>query len=209
MLSADGTALATARFLYEGYFEFHLQAKIFIDTNHLPNVTDRTLFESGRLKIIPFTRHFEDHEQDKTLKTTLMQPENLSGILNWCIEGYKLYKAEGLDEPNEVKTATEEYRVDSDRIAQFMAQCLKKEKGSEIKAANVYNRYKDWCSENGYKYEGSVHFYKRLSMEYIILKRRPWKAETTGNSNPTNLVNDIAWVTGEEPDIDLVPVEGS
>ena len=201
-----GNGSITARFLYEGYFEFHLQAKIFIDTNHLPNVTDRTLFESGRLKIIPFTRHFEDHEQDKTLKTTLMQPENLSGILNWCIEGYKLFKSEGLEEPEEVKTATEEYRVESDRTAQFMAQCLKKEKGSEIKACNVYNRYKDWCSENGYKYESSQNFYKRVSLEYQIVKRRPWKQETTGNTNAANLVNDVAWVTGEEPGQDLVPV---
>ena len=201
-----GNGSITARFLYEGYFEFHLQAKIFIDTNHLPNVTDRTLFESGRLKIIPFTRHFEDHEQDKTLKTTLMQPENLSRILNWCIEGDKLFKSEGLEEPEEVKTATEEYRVESDRTAQFMAQCLKKEKGSEIKACNVYNRYKDWCSENGYKYESSQNFYKRVSLEYQIVKRRPWKQETTGNTNAANLVNDVAWVTGEEPGQDLVPV---
>ena len=155
---------------------------------------------------IPFTRHFEDHEQDKTLKTTLMQPENLSGILNWCIEGYRLYKAEGLDEPEEVKAATEEYRVESDRIAQFMRQCLKKEKGSEIKAANVYSRYKDWCRDNGYKYEGSQHFYARLGMEYTIVKRRPWKADTTGNTNAAILVNDIAWVLGEEPETDLVPL---
>ena len=204
-----GNGSITARFLYEGYFEFHLQAKIFIDTNHLPNVTDRTLFESGRLKIIPFTRHFEDHEQDKTLKTTLMQPENLSGILNWCIEGYKLFKAEGLNEPDEVKAATEEYRVDSDRIAQFMQQCLKKEKSSEIKASNVYSRYKEWCCDNGFKYESSQTFYKRLSLEYRIVKRRPWKQTTTGNMNPLALVNDAAWVVGEEPGMDLVPVDDS
>ena len=204
-----GNGSITARFLYEGYFEFHLQAKIFIDTNHLPNVTDRTLFESGRLKIIPFTRHFEDHEQDKTLKTTLMQPENLSGILNWCIEGYKLFKAEGLNEPDEVKAATEEYRVDSDRIAQFMQQCLKKEKSSEIKASNVYSRYKEWCCDNGFKYESSQNFYKRLSLEYRIVKRRPWKQTTTGNMNPLALVNDAAWVVGEEPGMDLVPVDDS
>ena len=202
-----GNGSITARFLYEGYFEFHMQAKIFIDTNHLPNVTDRTLFESGRLKIIPFIRHFEDHEQDKTLKTTLMQPENLSGILNWCIEGYRLYKAEGLDEPDEVKTATEEYRVESDRIAQFMQQCLRKEKGSEIKASAVYSHYKTWCSDNGCKYESSQNFYKRLSLEYLIVKRRPWKQTTTGNMNPLALVNDAAWVNGEEPGMDLVPVD--
>ena len=201
-----GNGSITARFLYEGYFEFHMQAKIFIDTNHLPNVTDRTLFESGRLKIIPFTRHFEDHEQDKTLKTTLMQPENLSGILNWCIEGYRLYKAEGLDEPDEVKAATEEYRVESDRIAQFMQQCLRKEKGSEIKASAVYSHYKTWCSDNGCKYESSQNFYKRLSLEYLIVKRRPWKQTTTGNMNPLALVNDAAWVNGEEPGMDLVPL---
>lgn len=202
-----GNGSITARFLYEGYFEFHMQAKIFIDTNHLPNVTDRTLFESGRLKIIPFTRHFEDHEQDKTLKTTLMKPENLSGILNWCIEGYRLYKAEGLDEPEEVKAATEEYRVDSDRTAQFMKQCLRKEKGSEIKASAIYSHYKNWCSDNGYKYESSQNFYKRLSLDYLIVKRRPWKQTTTGNTNPLALVNDVAWVMGEEPGIDLVPIE--
>ena len=202
-----GNGSITARFLYEGYFEFHMQAKIFIDTNHLPNVTDRTLFESGRLKIIPFTRHFEDHEQDKTLKTTLMQPENLSGILNWCIEGYRLYKAEGLDEPDEVKAATEEYRVESDRIAQFMQQCLRKEKGSEIKASTVYSHYKTWCSDNGCKYESSQNFYKRLSLEYLIVKRRPWKQTTTGNMNPLALVNDVAWVNGEEPGMDLVPLD--
>lgn len=200
-----GNGSITARFLYEGYFEFHLQAKIFIDTNHLPNVTDQTLFESGRLKIIPFTRHFEDHEQDKTLKTTLMSPENLSGILNWAIEGYKLYKAEGLSEPDEVKAATEQYKVDSDRTAQFMSQCLRHEKGSELKTTAVYTRYKDWCSENGYKYEGSQNFYKRLGLEYLIIKRRPWKKETTGNTNPTVLVDNIAWVNGEEPEASLVP----
>ena len=78
--------------------------------------------------------------------------------------------------------------------------------GAEIKAANVYSRYKDWCRDNGYKYEGSQNFYSRLGMEYTIVKRRPWKADTTGNTNAAILVNDVAWVVGEEPEADLVPV---
>ena len=200
-----GGGSITARYLYESPFEFQLQGKIFIDTNHLPNVTDQTLFESGRIKIIPFNRHFEDNEQDKTLKTTLAEPENLSGILNWCIEGYKLFKAEGLEEPDDVKEATEQYKMDSDRISQFMEQCLKQEKGSELKATAVYTRYKDWCNDNGYKYEGSQNFYKRIGLNYGIEKRRPWKPETVGNMNPTFFVNNATWVSGEEPEMDLVP----
>ena len=119
-----GNGSITARFLHENSFEFHLQAKIFIDTNHLPNITDQTLFESGRIKIIPFERHFEDHEQDKTLKATLCSPENLSGILNWCIEGYRLFKKEGLREPGAVVAATTQYKDDNDRLLQFAESWL-------------------------------------------------------------------------------------
>jgi len=202
-----GNGSITARFLHQNSFDFRLQAKIFIDTNYLPHANDQTLFESGRLKVIPFRRHFEEHEQDKTLKATLADPENLSGILNWCIEGYHLYKKYGLEEPKDVKDATAKYQLDSDRICQFMEQCLKKEKGKELKPNAVYTRYKDWCSDNGYKYEGSQNFYKRLSLQYNIVKRRPWDKATTGNMNPVNLIDDIAWAEGEEPEFSLVPEE--
>ena len=56
-----------------------------------PNVNDMTLFQSGRLKIIPFNRHFEEGEQDQGLKGQFAKPENLSGIFNWCLEGYKKF----------------------------------------------------------------------------------------------------------------------
>ena len=123
-----GNNRITARFLHENSFEFQLQAKIFIDTNHLPNVTDQTLFESGRLLIIPFNRHFEEHEQDKSLKTTLSDPAALSGILNWAVEGYRLFKEEGLEPPEDVKSATAQYRQDSDRISQFIDSWLEEGK---------------------------------------------------------------------------------
>ena len=203
-----GNNRITARFLHENSFDFYLQAKIFIDTNHLPNVTDQTLFESGRLKIIPFNRHFEEHEQDKGLKSTLMKSENLSGILNWIVDGYRLFRKEGLDEPQEVREATDQYQQDSDRIAQFITQCLRKSPGEELLPSAVYNRYKSWCSDNGYKYEGSQNFYKRLGLVYRITKRRPRSAKTAGTNSTRALVDDVTWASGEEPD-DLVPEDGN
>ena len=202
-----GNNRITARFLHENSFDFYLQAKIFIDTNHLPNVTDQTLFESGRLKIIPFNRHFEDHEQDKTLKSTLMKSSNLSGILNWIVEGYRLFRAEGLKEPGEVTEATSQYQKESDRISQFIDQCLTQKSGAELKTKAVYTRYREWCAENGYKYEGSQGFYKRLGLVYTISKRRPWSMATTGSNSVTLLVDDVAWANGEEPELEIVPDE--
>ena len=50
-----GNDTITARYLHENSFEFRPNFKIFINTNHRPNITDLTLFESGRIKIIPLT----------------------------------------------------------------------------------------------------------------------------------------------------------
>ena len=67
MKSLTGGDTLVGRFLNENPFEFPMECKIFIGTNHLPRVSDDTVFASGRVKIIPFERHFTAQEQDKTL----------------------------------------------------------------------------------------------------------------------------------------------
>lgn len=173
-----GNNRITARFLHENSFEFQLQAKIFIDTNHLPNVSDQTLFESGRLLIIPFNRHFEDHEQDKTLKTTLTDPESLSGILNWAVEGYRLYKQEGLEPPDEVKSATAQYRQDSDRISQFVDAWLEKGVDEdyqpyEVPVKAAYRVYAHWSDEMNYRPDNYKNFRAAMEKLFVLEKKRP------------------------------------
>ena len=101
-----GNDKITARFLNENSFEFYPQFKFFINTNHLPKVTDVTVFSSGRVKVIPFERHFSEAEQDKGLKKKLAQVGNLSGILNWCLDGLRLAQETGFDPPSAVLAAT-------------------------------------------------------------------------------------------------------
>ncbi len=173
-----GNNRITARFLHENSFEFQLQAKIFIDTNHLPNVMDQTLFESGRLLIIPFNRHFEEHEQDKSLKTTLSDPAALSGILNWVVEGYRLFKEEGLEPPEDVKTATAQYRQDSDRISQFIDSWLEEGKDEDgdkyqVPCKAAYRVYARWCEEMNYRPDNYKNFRAAMEKAYMVDTRRP------------------------------------
>ena len=199
-----GNNILTARFLRENSFEFKPQFKLFIDTNHLPQISDMTLFESDRIKIIPFNRHFSAAERDIDLKSYFAKPENLSGILNWCLEGFRLYMTEGLAMPDSVEMATAQYRQQSDRIMMFTSQCVKKEKGQELRAQAVYSRYKDWCAENGFKYENAANFRKKMEQAGFVYQRRRPKDEA--GSGMTTMVNDISWMIGEEPDQDFVPV---
>jgi len=184
-----GNNKITARYLLENSFEFNLQAKIFIDTNHLPNVNDQTLFESGRILIIPFNRHFEDHEQDKSLKSTLTDPTSLSGILNWAVEGYRLFKAEGLEPPDDVKTATAQYRQDSDRISQFADSWLEEGKDEdgdkyEVPCKAAYRVYSRWCEEMNYHPDNYKNFRAAMEKVYTVRRKRP----KAGGSENTMLI---------------------
>lgn len=72
--SLTGNDALNARFLHENSFDFRPQCKIFVSTNHLPRITDNTLFSSGRMVVVPFDRHFDESEQDKTLKEQFALP---------------------------------------------------------------------------------------------------------------------------------------
>ena len=200
-----GNNMLTARYLRENSFEFKPQFKLFIDTNHLPQISDMTLFESDRIRIIPFYRHFTAEERDIDLKSYFSQPENLSGILNWCLEGFRMYWEEGLEMPQSVNEATSRYREQSDRVMMFTAQCVKKDKGSELRAQAIYTRYKDWCAENGFKYENATNFRKKMEQNFVYQRRRPWNEK---DAEKTTMVNDVAWVSGEEVEEGFVPERG-
>lgn len=47
-----------------------------------------------------------------------------SGILNWLIAGYAMWKKEGLEEPEAVRQANEEYKMDMDAVETFVNDCL-------------------------------------------------------------------------------------
>lgn len=144
-----GGDTVTARFLHQNSFEYRPEYKLFINTNYLPNVSDDSIFASGRVKLIPFERHFEENEQDKGLKSLFKQPENISGIFNWFLEGLHQMQAEGLEQTEAVKTATAQYREDSDIVKQFIKDSLIEIKKEKTPIKDLYAEYEKWCEENG------------------------------------------------------------
>lgn len=195
-----GNDTITARFLHENSFEFRASFKIFINTNYQPNITDLTLFHSGRVKMIPFNRHFEESEQDKGLKAFFAQPENMSGIFNWVYEGFKLFIKEGLEMPQAVKDATADYELESDKVGQFCALCLQHKKGEELRSAAVFDIYMRWCEANNIKALGQPNFKKEMERRFVYEIRRPWKEK--GNS--TTFLNDCTWAQEEEDDVGVL-----
>ena len=171
--SMTGGDTINARFLHENSFDFSPKFKLYINTNYLPVITDMTLFSSGRVVIIPFERHFDESEQDKNLKREFAKAKNQSAILNWLIEGYQLLKKEGLTLPDSVKTATEAYKRDSDKIALFFEDALEESPNSEVRTSEVYARYQRWCSANGCYSENARNFKQALTAIARVERKRP------------------------------------
>ena len=171
--SMTGNDTLNARFLHENSFDFRPQFKIYMNTNYLPVVTDMTLFSSGRIMIIPFERHFEENQQDKTLKHTFGEPLNQSAILNWLLEGYQVLEREGLALPESVRFATERYRHESDKVGLFIEDEMEPIANAEERTSAVYDRYKKWCDANGCFAENTRNFKQILAMYGRVERKRP------------------------------------
>ena len=182
----------TARHLYEREFEFVPIFKLVINTNYLPVVADDTLFSSERVKVITFDRHFTPEEQDRKLKKRLKRNDNITGIFNWCLEGLRAFREDGeiLREPEAVKQATEEYRHKSDKIQNFIDDCLIPLQGQNTAIKDAYQTFGNWCQDNGFGTENKSNFIEEIKVKGIYAKTGTVLGSTVYNVIKDHVIND-------------------
>lgn len=132
----------TARFLYREHFTFFATFKLWMATNYRPRIagTDNGIWR--RVREIPFRATFQGRE-DLDLASTLAA--ELPGILAWAVRGCLAWQREGLGLPSAVSQATEDYRVESDPVRRFLAECVDKTPGARLSATAFYKAYATWC----------------------------------------------------------------
>lgn len=160
----------TARHLYEREFDFMPVFTLFMNTNYLPVVLDSSLFQSKRVQVIEFLRHFEPHEQDSKLKQKLRSSDNVSGIANWLIEGLRIYHEQNdrFVTPKSVELATSAYMDKSDKLKSFIADRLSEDPHGVITAKSAYEEYSNWCKDNGYGVENKSNFMDDLRGKNLL-----------------------------------------
>ncbi|MBQ6745089.1 MAG: hypothetical protein IJR05_10215 [Acidaminococcaceae bacterium] len=139
----------TARHLNAEPFEFRPTFKLIMQTNHLPAIADA--MDKGirrRLVIVPFTAQIE--HRDTKLKQRLLQPENLDACLAWCVEGAKLWFAEGLDKdvPDEMAKAASAFYEESDLLQQWLDERTEPSLGF-LKFSKALDDFNNWLSISG------------------------------------------------------------
>jgi P4 family phage/plasmid primase-like protien len=140
-----GSDTIKAKKLYTDVFAYRPSWKLFIATNHKPVIrgTDHAIWR--RIRLVEFDVVVPDDQQDKALPDKLKA--ELPGILRWAVDGCRLWQAEGLGPPKEVRQATDEYRADMDVLGGFLAErCWLKDEKAEIGAGELYADYEGWAA---------------------------------------------------------------
>jgi putative DNA primase/helicase len=162
-----GNKYLKGRFMRQDYFQFERTHKTVLVTNNRPVVTETSNAIWRRLRLIPFEVTIPEIQQDRHLTERLVA--EWPGILAWAVRGCLDWQARQCDLqfPQAVHAATEEYRNDSDHVADFVAErCVDwrryPEQNLRTPKERVYGTYCSWCRAAGEDVLNRTTFNSRL-----------------------------------------------
>lgn len=167
-----------AKQLYSQPFEFRNRAKMIFLMNELPRNYDNTDGFYRRLIIVPFDAKFSKRlgNDDKKLESKLL--EELPGIFNFALEGYKRLIHQGdFTESLESDAILEEYALDSDHVKAWLHESARVVVNEAVKTSkdSLYFSYRASAEADGIKYPDSKQFFFKHLKNIFKSADVPWK----------------------------------
>jgi putative DNA primase/helicase len=145
----------TGRFLHKEFFDFDPTHKVVLVTNHRPTIQGQEHAIWRRVLLLPFSEVLHGPAKprpagarlaDKTLTEELKK--ELPGILAWAVEGCRQWQEHGLDIPDAVRAATEEYKAESDSLKPFIEECCEEDPNATATSKALYACYASWTEDH-------------------------------------------------------------
>ncbi len=151
---------------YKDHFTFTPTAKITIATNHHVRWGDKSDGIWKRMILLHFEKQILDEsKQDKRLvnSTWWHQSGELSGVLNWALEGLKRLEARGhFLIPKKVLRDVELCRQNANLAYTFLIENIEECETGQYPSHWLYRDYKKFCIENGSTPLQSINFAHEL-----------------------------------------------
>lgn len=159
--SMTGGDKIVCRHLYQDFFSYIPMFKIWLGLNDLPKIEGTGESIWRRFQVIEFPVTFNLEKRDKELSRKLRK--ELPGILNWALDGYRMWREQGLNPPEKVLSATDQYRTENDTVRQFVEICCDRDVRKRETTSVLYARYESWSAANGLDPLPKARFGKELS----------------------------------------------
>lgn len=147
--SVTGGAPLMARFLNREFFEFKPGFKLILECNAKPRISGDDDGIWRRIDMILFTVQIPEALVDRELEDKLVA--EAPGILNWLLEGARMWLLDGLVRPLAVIEAVEDYRRSANPFGEWFSERLDLVADHKERSSDLYNDYKLWAEDNGHE----------------------------------------------------------
>lgn len=171
---------------YSEPFILNEYAKLIFNCNELPKEVEHTNAYFRRFLIIGFDVTIPEDKQDKELANKIIDNE-LSGVFNWILQGLdRLLKQKNFSKCDAIDNARSEYEKQSDSVKMFIEENEYKTSTDYTLISILYQQYKSFCIEDGFRNVNKSNFMKRLRHFKILVERKSFGnvAYLTTDKNP-------------------------
>lgn len=150
---------------HEKPVSIHVRGKWLVLGNHLPAITDHSVGFWRRWDIVPFGVTVNEIDRDPLLADRIIR-EEMSGVLNWALEGLIRLQQRGAFDPvlplpmqnilSDAKRETNSVQAwyeENDILVSDSAQSTKD---------SIYEHYREWCTRNGMTPMASPRFWQTI-----------------------------------------------
>ncbi len=169
-----GRNMLKARPLYGQFVSFPAQYMLMLLTNNKPTIPAEDYAIWQRILLIEFGMSFvekptatNERKRDPHLASKLQ--DEAAGILAWLIRGCLKWQAEGLNPPDVVRHATEQYRREEDTLNLFIREnCIidKNNPNMYVESSELRSAYNEWASANGERQIRLREFGERMNKSF-------------------------------------------
>lgn len=147
MKNVTGGEKITARFLHREFFTFTPNFKIVLVTNHLPKIRGTDLGIWRRVVLVPWRVTIPESKKDIGFAAKLAR--ELPGILNWALEGLKMYRTDGLRLPQALEDARSVYKTDNDDFDDWFSDCVIFNEQAKTELIRLVESHRNWAKTLG------------------------------------------------------------
>jgi P4 family phage/plasmid primase-like protien len=156
-------------------FNFVPECKVWGAMNDTPRVVDRSDAVYGRIIILPMLNAIPKDKWDLEIDSKL--EAELPGIFNWALAGWKRLQASGqFTRAAQSEQARDDYKAENDAEATYVSERLERGAAYTVKADELYQDYKNWCEDNGFRAKNRNTVAKDWKRLGLVAQRR-----TAGN----------------------------
>jgi putative DNA primase/helicase len=159
-----------ARRMREDPWYFNPSHTLVTFSNHRPRVQGRDEGIWRRLRLVPWMTTIPEADRDRDLGAKLKG--QAAGILAWCVTGARRFLTEGLEPPDQVASATDQYRSEEDLPRRFVDECLTFNPNTWVESAFIVDELEAWAHGLGIEAPGMRDIAEILQAHGCTDKRR-------------------------------------